>query len=71
MLEEKTQDLMINIRGLLPLIVSNGLNVLGAIPILLIGLWLAGKADQLVVRLLSRTPHFDAMLKSFFCSLAS
>src|SRR5438270_11394044 len=58
MLEEKTQDLMINIRGLLPLIVSNGLNVLGAILILLIGLWLAGKADQLVVRMLSRAPHF-------------
>jgi small conductance mechanosensitive channel len=70
MLEEKTQDLMINIRGLLPLIVSNGLNVLGAILILLIGLWLAGKADQLVVRMLSRAPHFDAMLKSFFGSLA-
>jgi small conductance mechanosensitive channel len=70
MLEEKTQDLMINIRGLLPLIVSNVLNVLGAILILLIGLWLSGKADQLVVRMLSRAPHFDAMLKSFFGSLA-
>src|SRR5437763_3257923 len=70
MLEEKAQDLMINVRGLLPLIVSNGLNVLGAILILLIGLWLAGKADQLVVRMLSRAPHFDAMLKSFFGSLA-
>src|SRR5205807_8369508 len=56
MLEEKTQDLMINMRGLLPLIVSNALNVLGAILILLIGLWLAGKADQLVVRTLSRAP---------------
>jgi hypothetical protein len=37
MLEEKAQDLMINMRGLLPLIVSNALNVLGAILILLIG----------------------------------
>ncbi len=70
MLEEKAQDLMINVRGLLPLIVSNALNVLGAILILLIGLWLAGKADQVVVRMLSRAPHFDAMLKSFFGSLA-
>jgi small conductance mechanosensitive channel len=70
MLEEKTQDLMINIRGLLPLIVSNGLNVLGAILILLIGLWLAGKADQLVVRMLDRAPHFDTMLKGFFGSIA-
>jgi small conductance mechanosensitive channel len=70
MLEEKAQDLMINVRGLLPLIVSNALNVLGAILILLIGLWLAGKADQVVVRMLSRAPHFNAMLKSFFGSLA-
>jgi small-conductance mechanosensitive channel len=70
MLEEKAQDLMINVRGLLPLIISNALNVLGAIVILLIGLWLAGKADQLVVRMLNRAPHFDAMLKSFFGSLA-
>ena len=70
MLEEKAQDLMINVRGLLPLIVSNAMNVLGAILILLIGLWLAGKADQAVVRMLSRAPHFDAMLKSFFGSLA-
>jgi small conductance mechanosensitive channel len=70
MLEEKAQDLMINVRGLLPLIVSNALNVLGAILILLIGLWLAGKADQVVVRMLSRAPHFDSMLKSFFGSLA-
>jgi small conductance mechanosensitive channel len=70
MLEEKAQDLMINVRGLLPLIVSNALNVLGAILILLIGLWLAAKADQFVVRMLSRAPHFDAMLKTFFGSLA-
>ena len=66
MLEDKAQDLMINVRGLLPLVVSNALNVLGAILILLSGLWLAGKADQVVVRMLGRAPHFDAMLKSFF-----
>ena len=30
----------------------------------------AGKADQVVVRMLSRAPHFDTMLKSFFGSLA-
>ena len=29
-----------------------------------------GKADQLVVRVLSRTPHFDPTLRSFFGSLA-
>ena len=40
MLEEKTQDLMINMGALLPPIVTNALNALGAIVILLIGLWL-------------------------------
>jgi hypothetical protein len=43
MLEEKAQDVMINMRGLLPMIVSNALNVLGAILILLIGLWLGAE----------------------------
>jgi small conductance mechanosensitive channel len=70
MLEEKTQDLMVNMQAVLPLIVTNALSALGAIVILLIGLWLSGKADQLVVRVLSRTPHFDPTLKSFFGSLA-
>ena len=38
MLEEKTQDLMVNMQAVLPLIVTNALNALGAIVILLIGL---------------------------------
>jgi len=70
MLEEQTQDLMVNIRALLPLIVGNALSVVGAILILIIGLWLSGRADRLVVGMLGRTPHFDAMLKTFFGSLA-
>jgi hypothetical protein len=43
MLEEKTQDLMVNMQAVLPLIVTNALNALGAIVILLIGLWLSGR----------------------------
>jgi small conductance mechanosensitive channel len=70
MLEEKTHNLIVNLDALLPLIVTNSLNAIAAILILLIGLWLSGKADLLVVRLLDRTPHFDAMLKTFFGSLA-
>jgi hypothetical protein len=70
MLEEKTLDLMVNVQAVLPLIVTNALNALGAIVILLIGLWLSGRADLIVVRTLSRTPHFDPTLKSFFGSLA-
>jgi small conductance mechanosensitive channel len=70
MLEEKTQHLVNDMGALLPLVVSNLLNALGAIVILLIGLWLAGKADQMVVRAFSRTPHFDPMLRGFFGNLA-
>ena len=38
MLEEKTQELMVNMQAVLPLIVTNALSALGAIVILLIGL---------------------------------
>jgi small conductance mechanosensitive channel len=70
MLEAKTQDLLANMSAMLPLIVGDALSALGAIVMLLFGLWLSGKADLLVGRMLSRAPHFDAMLKSFFGSLA-
>ena len=70
MLEDKAQDVMADLNTLLPLIVSNALNSLGAILILLIGLWLSGRADRLVVTMLRRTPHVDPMLQSFFGSLA-
>jgi small conductance mechanosensitive channel len=68
MLEDKAHNLVTELGGLLPLIVSNTLNALGAILILLIGLWLSGKADLLVGRMFSRTPHFDPMLQSFFAA---
>ena len=68
MLEEKAHNLIGDVSSLLPLIVSNTLNALAAILILLIGLWLSGRADRLVVRMLQRTPHIDPMLQSFFGS---
>jgi small conductance mechanosensitive channel len=70
MLEQKTEHLMNDMGTLLPMIVANALNAVGAIIILLIGFWLSGKADQLVVGAFSRTPHFDPMLRGFFGSLA-
>jgi small conductance mechanosensitive channel len=70
MLEEKAQNLIGGVSSLLPLIVSNTLNALAAILILLIGLWLSGRADRLVVRMLQRTPHIDPMLQSFFGSIS-
>ena len=69
MLEDKAQNAIADVSALLPLIVSNALNALGAILILLIGLWLSARADRLVVTMLRRTPHIDPMLQSFFGSL--
>jgi small conductance mechanosensitive channel len=70
MLQDKAQELLTGAGALLPLMVSNVLNVVGAIVILLLGLWLAGRAHVLVARALDRTRHFDAMLKGFFESIA-
>src|SRR5205814_9142930 len=65
----EAQDVMINMRGLLPLIVSNALNVLGAILILLIGLWLgAERRDH------DRTVDADTVHRSdhlFACAASS
>jgi small conductance mechanosensitive channel len=68
-MEYKTDQLVSNVGALLPLIVANALNAIGAIIILFVGWWLAGKAHALTVRTLGRTPHFDPMLQSFFASV--
>ena len=52
MLEDKAQNAIADVSALLPLIVSNALNALAAILILLIGLWLSGRANLLVVTML-------------------
>jgi small conductance mechanosensitive channel len=70
MLEDKAHNVIADVSSLLPLIVSNMLNALAAILILLIGLWLSGRASLLMVRMLRGTPHIDPMLQSFFGSLA-
>jgi small conductance mechanosensitive channel len=68
--EDKAQTLMTGVGALLPLIVSQALNVIGAIVILLVGLWLAGKVHRWVAAALCRARHVDAMLKGFFGSVA-
>jgi small conductance mechanosensitive channel len=67
-MEEKAHELMNNVGALMPLIVSNALSVLGAIVILLIGLWLSGRADDFAIRILGRA-HIDPILRSFFGNL--
>ncbi|MCB8876857.1 mechanosensitive ion channel family protein [Acidisoma silvae] len=55
---------------ILPFIMNNALHVVGAIAILIIGFWLAGRADYLVGRALKRSKHVDEMLRGFFSSIA-
>jgi small conductance mechanosensitive channel len=66
MLDQDPQHWLGDIRLVLPLIVTNALHVLAAIIILIIGFWIAGRAQSLVVASLNRTGHLDAMLKTFF-----
>jgi small conductance mechanosensitive channel len=64
--EHITNTVTQDVHDFLPLIVPDALSVLGAIAILIIGLWLSGKAHLLVVRALSKAPHVDPMLIGFF-----
>jgi small conductance mechanosensitive channel len=54
----------------IPFVVDNALHVVGAIAILVIGFWIAGRADYLVGRALQKSKHIDEMLRGFFSSIA-
>lgn len=54
----------------MPFVVSNALNVVGAFAILVIGIWISGRADFLVGRTLRKSKHVDEMLRDFFASIA-
>jgi small conductance mechanosensitive channel len=70
MLDQNPQHLIADLSGLLPVVVNNALDALGALVVLLVGLWLSGRADRLTRRTLERAAHVDPMLLSFFGSLA-
>lgn len=55
---------------LAPLAVSYGLSLLGAVLVLLVGLWLSGRVKRGVAAMLGRAPEMDPMLVSFLSSLA-
>jgi small conductance mechanosensitive channel len=59
-----------NPKLLVPFVLNDALHVLAALAILVIGFWLAGKADYLVGRSLRRSKHIDEMLRGFFSSIA-
>ncbi len=66
MLNQDPQQLLVDLRLLLPQFVANVLHVVAAIVILTAGFWLAGRTQGLLVRSLNRAPHLDTMLKGFF-----
>jgi small conductance mechanosensitive channel len=66
MLDQTAQHWLDNIRLILPLLITNALHLLTAILIIIIGFWIGGRAQALVISSLGRTAHFDAMLKTFF-----
>lgn len=55
---------------LLPLLIEHGLSLIGAVIILLLGLWLAGRARAVTERALDKALNSDEMLKGFFGSIA-
>lgn len=58
-----------NLAAIMPLIAESGLNFVGAIVILLIGLWFSGRAYHWTVAALRRAPRIDETLQGFFGSL--
>ena len=54
MLDQNAEHLLVDVRMLLPLLITNALHVVAAIAIVVVGFWLAGRAQGLVARSLSR-----------------
>lgn len=54
---------------LIPLAVEHGLSLLGALVILILGFWFAGKAKNMTRRALRRPLNADDMLLNFFSSM--
>jgi small conductance mechanosensitive channel len=70
MLDQNAQQVLVDLRLLLPQLVTNALHVVAAIVILIVGFWLARRTQMLLVRSLDRAPHLDSMLKGFFSNIA-
>ena len=68
-MEEMEQQANIVMEQAITLITSYGLSVIGAIAILVIGVFLSRRAQSVLVKILKRSGHVDDMLSSFFGSL--
>ncbi|MGD8327092.1 MAG: mechanosensitive ion channel [Sphingomonadales bacterium] len=69
-MEETTQDLTALAQEYTPVAISMAGNVLAAIIILIIGLWIAGWAKRLIRRMLEKSGRVEPTLTSFLGSLA-
>ncbi|MBT4688946.1 MAG: mechanosensitive ion channel [Rhodospirillaceae bacterium] len=67
------QNIDINVSALAEeiygLILVYGLDILGAIVILIVGWWIAGMVHRAMARALGRVPRMDETLKPFLCAL--
>lgn len=69
MSENLTVSMQENVDTILPLLIEHGLSFMGAVLILIVGLWLSGRAKVWTVRALGKTPALDDMLRGFFGSI--
>jgi len=58
-----------NANDLMPLFIEHGLAILGAVIILIVGFWIAGRASAFTMRALDKPLNSDQMLKGFFGSI--
>jgi small conductance mechanosensitive channel len=70
MLDQDGHRLVDQTRLLLPVILEGTLHVLAAILILILGFWIARRAEGLVGRSLGRTHYVDPMLRTFLGTVA-
>ena len=67
--ENLTVSMQENMDTIMPLLIEHGLSLMGAVLILIVGLWLSGRAKVWTVRALGRAPALDDMLRGFFGSI--
>ena len=67
--ENLTVSMQENMDTIMPLLIEHGLSLMGAVLILMVGLWLSGRAKVWTVRALGKAPALDDMLRGFFGSI--
>lgn len=63
------EKLITDMNALVPLFIASGMSIASALIILVLGIWLSGKARQWTIGALRRLPNIDATLQGFFGSI--